>query len=95
MPMDFPDLNSLKREAEMFKFRKPNDGETESEYRTAVADHVAKFDFIESEEVRNGCGWDRFSKDQNIAMLRRSGIDFVRRQYMNDMPKTKGEKHER
>ena len=59
MPMDFPDMQSLKMAAEIHKFRQPAEGETEVQYRRALADHVRPIDFIESEEIRNGVGWDK------------------------------------
>lgn len=74
MPMDFPDMKSLTQAAELWKFRKPNKDEIEAEYRTALADHVQPRDYIESLEIRNKVGWDKFSKDQNKDMLRRKGL---------------------
>jgi len=76
MPMDFPDMRSLISAAEVHKFRKPNEGETEDQYRTALADHVKPRDFIESEEIRNGSGWDQWNDTQKRDMLRRSGARF-------------------
>jgi len=72
MPMDFPDMKSLEMAAEVHKFRQLNEGETEEQYREALADHVNKIDFIEGEEIRNKVGWDRFTDKQNKAMLRRT-----------------------
>ena len=69
--MDFPDLESLKFCAEVHKFRKINDGESEDDFRNALADHVAPIDFIESGEIRNKVGWDKWTDDQNKDMLRR------------------------
>ncbi len=74
MPMDFPDMKSLKQAAEVHEFRVPEEGEAEEVYREALADHVADRDFVESEEKRNGVGWDKFSREQNLRMLRRSGM---------------------
>jgi len=71
MPMDFPDLKSLIRAGDMWKFRKPDSDETEIHYRSALADFVSPKDFIESEEIRNGCGWDKWNDGQNKAMLGR------------------------
>ena len=71
MPMDFPDMNSLVRAATVHKFRQPNEGEPEIDYRTSLANHVAPRDFIESEEIRNGCGWDRWDSGQKKALLGR------------------------
>jgi hypothetical protein len=72
MPMDFPDMQSLIEAAHVHKFRPLNDGESELEYRTALANFVAPKDFIESEEIRNGKGWDKWDDGENRAMLIRS-----------------------
>ena len=79
MPMDFPDMRSLEFCAEVHKFRSLQEGETEDDYRTALANHVEPIDFIESCEIRNGVGWDKFSQKQNISMIRRSGMFAERR----------------
>lgn len=71
MPMDFPDIKSLKMAAEVHRFREILDNESEEQYRTALADHVAPRDRIESEEIRNKVGWDKFTAEQNLAMLQR------------------------
>ncbi len=72
MPMDFPDMKSLVAAAEVHKFRQPNAGELEIDYRNALADHVRPIDFIESEEIRNGRGWDKWSRSQGEGMLGRA-----------------------
>ena len=69
MPMDFPDMRSLINAAKVHKFRKSNDGETEIQYRQALADHVKLRDFVESEEIRNGSGWDKWNDEQKLACL--------------------------
>lgn len=74
MPMDFPDMQSLEMAAEVWEFRKPNEGETEAQYRNALADHVQPKDLVESMEIRTSKGWDQFSELQNIDMIRRSAI---------------------
>jgi len=74
MPMDFPDMRSLINAAEVHEFRKLNDGETEIQYRQALADHVQQRDFIESEEIRNGYGWDKWNDGQIQASLGRKGF---------------------
>jgi len=74
MPMSFPDMKSLESAADVHKFRKAIDGETEVQYRNALADHVARRDFIESEEIRCGAGWDKWDEGQKRAMLGRSGL---------------------
>lgn len=74
MPTDFPDLDSLKYAAGLWKFRQPNDGESESDYRFSLANFVEPQDYIESLEIRNKVGWDRFSAEQNKDMLRRRGV---------------------
>jgi hypothetical protein len=76
MPMDFPDLESLKQAAEVHGFRKVRENEPEEAYRNALANHVSSRDFIESEEIRNKVGWDKFSKKQDRAMLGRKGLRF-------------------
>lgn len=65
MPMDFPDMKSLKMAAQVHGFRQPRKGEKENWYRAELANHVAKKDFIESEEIRNKVGWDKWNKEQN------------------------------
>lgn len=69
MPMDFPDLNSLKFAAKAHKFRKPNKNKTEDQYREALADHVQPIDDIESWEIRLKVGWDKWSEEQKCAMI--------------------------
>ncbi len=75
MPMSFPDMKALKRAAECWKFREPNDGETEADYRKALADFVQPQDFIESQEIRTSKGWDQWNDRENKDMLRRSGFN--------------------
>lgn len=81
MPMNFPDSDSfptdgsLVRAAEVHGFRKPNGSESQDSYRIALANHVASIDFVESEEIRNKVGWDKFTDEQNRNMLRRKGLN--------------------
>ena len=70
MPMDFPDMKSLIFAARVHEFRIPDKDETEVDYRNALANHVSSRDFIESEEIRNGIGWDKWNDGQKRAMLR-------------------------
>jgi beta-galactosidase/beta-glucuronidase len=74
MPMDFPDMKALMRAGEIWKFRSPNDAETEYQYRIALANFVEPKDFVESCEIRNKVGWDKFTKEQNKDMLIRKGF---------------------
>lgn len=74
MPMDFPDMNSLIDAAEVHGFREPKEGETEESYRNALADHVAPRDHLESEEIRTGKGWDKWSDEENILARKKAGI---------------------
>lgn len=69
MPMNFPDLDSLKHRAAIQKFRQPNDGENEAQYRQAFAEYMEPIDFVEAQEIRNKVGWDRFTDKQNVKML--------------------------
>ncbi len=71
MPMDFPDMKSLEMAARVHDFRETTEGETEKEYRNAFADHVLTRDAVESEEIRNGVGWDKFTNEQNRIMINR------------------------
>jgi len=70
MPMDFPDMSSLKQAAEVHKFRQPHEGESEADFRVALANHVQSRDLVESLEIRNGVGWDKFTDEQNMDMLK-------------------------
>lgn len=72
MPMDFPDMQSLRSHAEIWKFRLPRDDEPEAEYRAAFADFVEPHDFVEAQEIRNKVGWDKFSEAQSREMVFRS-----------------------
>ena len=73
MPMDFPDLDSLKSAADIHKFREFREGiESEDEYRESLADHVETIDMIEGQEIRNKVGWDKFTSQQNINTLKRA-----------------------
>lgn len=74
MPVDFPDMPSLERAAALHKFRQAREGETEAQYREALADHVAPIDFIESQEIRTSKGWDQWNNEENRDMLRRRGF---------------------
>lgn len=73
MPMSFPDMDSLKMAAVVWNFREPREDEPEEEFRTALADHVRTCpgaDIIESMEIRTGKGWDQFTQEENLEMVR-------------------------
>lgn len=71
MPMNFPDIESLKRAAEVHNFRQPNDGELEENYRIELATHVDVIDMVEANEIRYKVGWDQWTEGQQAgAMLR-------------------------
>jgi len=75
MPMNFPDLKSLMRAAEMWKFREIDTGkETEEEYREALADFVQSRDSVEAHEIRTKIGWDQWSDKQQKDHLKRMGF---------------------
>lgn len=69
MPLDFPDMNSLKRCAEVHQFRQPNEDETEQDFREALANHVKPRDMIESFEILFGVGWDKWNDEQKLQSL--------------------------
>lgn len=70
MPQTFPDMQSLEYASTLHKFRKAFDGETEADYRLALADHVrANGHMLESMEIRTGKGWDEFTDEENEQML--------------------------
>ena len=71
MPMSFPDMKSLEFAAEAHHFRVAEPGETEDQYRQALANHVAPRSFIESQEIRIGKGWDEWSEKEERSTLRR------------------------
>lgn len=67
--MDFPNMQSLTETAIVWKFRKPNEKETEQEYRMALHAHVLPNDRIEAFEIKFRVGWDKWNKAQNEEML--------------------------
>ena len=71
MPMDFPDLRSLKFTAKIHKFRPILNGETEEQYREALANHVMNIDRVESAEIRYSIGWDKWTDQQKKEELNR------------------------
>lgn len=74
MPMNFPNMASLQRAAELHGFRPPAESELENEYRAALADHVWSIDTIEAHEIRTGKGWDCWDDDEKRDLLRRQGF---------------------
>ena len=69
MPMNFPDMESLKRHAEIWRFRQPLENESEERYRNALADFVRPTDAIEANEIRTGKGWDKWDASENLSVL--------------------------
>lgn len=74
MPMDFPDFDSLKTHAKLYKFRPPSEDESEDDYRNALADHVRPLDLVESMEIRTKVGWDKFTTAQHKGMLFQAAV---------------------
>lgn len=74
MPMSFPNMQSLKDRAMQRGFRTSNDGETTDQYRTAFANYMIKVDMVESMEIRSSKGWDQWSPEQGVQLMRDSGI---------------------
>lgn len=75
MPMDFPDLRSLKITAKIHGFRRVGLQETEADFREALADHVHPKDTIESYEIRTGKGWDKWTDAEKKDILNRQGFN--------------------
>ena len=69
MPMNFIDMDSLIRAGKVHKFRPPNLGESEVEYRLALARHVRPIDRIESFEIEFGIGWNKWNEKQKMLSL--------------------------
>lgn len=65
-------MKSLENAAGVWKFRDIKEGETEDDYRIALADHVQPRDLVESMEIRAKVGWDKFSTLQNNDLVRRA-----------------------
>ena len=74
MPMSFPDFDSLRNRAKLHGFREPLEDEDEATFRGLLADFVQPIDFVESNEIRNKVGWDKFTTAQNMDMLLRGGL---------------------
>jgi hypothetical protein len=72
--MSFPDMNSLKRAGEMWKFRAPDPDEPEDQYREELADFVVTKDPVESMEIRSGKGWDKWDDNEQRDSLRRAAF---------------------
>jgi len=69
MPMNFPDLDSLKKAAKVHEFRDLQLGESEQEYRNALVNHVRSLDKIESYEIKFKVRWDQWTDDQKMQSL--------------------------
>jgi hypothetical protein len=74
MPMSFPDMKSLQRAAQVWKFRGPEHGESEDAFREALADFVQVKDSVEAMEIRTGKGWDSWDKSQEQDAMRRAAF---------------------
>ena len=70
MPMSFPDMKSLERAAEVWEFRGPKKGESEEDYRMALADFVIPKDRIEGHEIRTGKGWNEWNDRDKTDLFR-------------------------
>jgi hypothetical protein len=71
MPMLFPDMESLRFCAEVWKFRPPAEGESEADYRSALAAHVEPKDFIEAHEIRTSRGHHEWNPEDSADLIRR------------------------
>ena len=66
MPMNFPDMKSLMRCAEVWKFRQPHGGEKEADYRRELAKFVLPSDPVEAGEIKTGKGWDLWNESEKL-----------------------------
>lgn len=70
MPRSFPNMESLTSNAQLRNFRQPHDGESEVDYRAALAQHVQDLgDIVEAMEIRSGQGWNAWDLNQTEALL--------------------------
>jgi hypothetical protein len=69
MPVDFPNMDSLKKRAKMWGFREPNVDESEPDYRIELSGYVRPSDRIESLEILFGAGWDKWTDAQKALAL--------------------------
>lgn len=70
MPRNFPDMDSLKWNAQCRNFRQPNKGESEPDYREALAAHVHGLgDVVEAMEIRSTKSWDQWDLSQTKSLL--------------------------
>ena len=69
MPMNFPDMKTLQRRAEVHSFRQPRSNEEEANFRIELARHVLQRDRIEAFEIKFGIGWDQWTEEQKIDSL--------------------------
>jgi hypothetical protein len=69
MPMDFPNMDSLKRAAKNHDFRQPEEGESEDEFRAKLANHVTPRDRIEGHEIRTGKGWSKWNEAEKYGLM--------------------------
>ena len=69
MPRNFPDMQSLKNNANMRNFRQPLEYETEEAYRSAFADFMRGIDIVESMEIRSSKGWNNWDEVDQLSLL--------------------------
>ena len=97
MPMDFPDLRSLKLSFDDPKAVPYKEGEPESEYRErcAVWVETKHGDKIEAMEIRSGKGWDRWNPTMETECLKKAvgpGNAFKSLMNLQDLGKPKDPK---
>ena len=88
MPMSFPDMESLVSYAAQRGVRPPHTGETEVEYREALATRVQASDAIEAGEIRRGKGWDKWDADMKTALV--SGMLLQERNMASEVARMAG-----
>jgi hypothetical protein len=76
MPMDFEDMDALKRSFDSPDRLPLKNGESEADYRERCAVYMETVwqDTIEAHEIRTGKGWDKWGRADQTDLLRRRGF---------------------
>ena len=71
MPMNFPDLASLRASFDRPKALPYREGESEADYRErcAVWSEERWHDHVQAQEIRTGKGWDQWKEADALGLL--------------------------